>query len=84
MRSCVILFGQTQDSRGSDRLIQRFLRDFVSNLGKEMIFGLEFLWSPRLHVCDESHYNSDLTAYFASSQKVGQVEVHLVFHFSHD
>ena len=43
-----------------------------------MIFVLEFLWSPRLHVCHESHYNSDLTAYFASSQKVGQVQVHLV------
>ena len=78
-----MLFRQTQDSRGSDRLIQRFLRGFISNLGKEMIFVLECLWSPRLHVCHESHCNSDLTAYFASSQKVDQVEVHLVFHFSH-
>ena len=47
-----------------------------------MIFVLELLGSPRLNICQESHYKSDLTAYFASSQKVDQVEVHLVFHLS--
>ena len=48
-----------------------------------MIFVLELLGSPRLNICHESHYKSDLTAYFASSQKVDQAEVHLVLHFSH-
>ena len=44
-----------------------------------MIFVLELLGSPRLNI----RHESDLTAYFASSQKVDRVEVHLVLHFSH-
>ena len=46
-----------------------------------MIFVLELLGSPRLNICNDSHYKSDLAAYFASSKKVDQVAVHLVLHF---
>ena len=39
--------------------------------------------SQAMNICDESHCNAVLTAYFASSHKVRQGKVRLVFHFSH-